>query len=164
MKLVTPDFGLIFWMSLTFLTVLFLLSKFAWKPIMKMISEREKNIEEALQSAERAKNEMAKLQSNNEQLLREAQKERDELLKSAREAREQMILEAKSKANEEAARMIALAKEAIHNERMAAITELKNQVAKLSLEVAEKLIKKQLSSDASQQELANKMIDDIKLN
>lgn len=164
MKLVTPDFGLIFWMSLTFLTVLFLLSKFAWKPIMKMISEREKNIEEALQSAERAKNEMAKLQSNNEQLLREAQKERDELLKSAREAREQMILEAKSKANEEAARMIALAKEAIYNERMAAITELKNQVARLSLEVAEKLIKKQLSSDASQQELANKMIDDIKLN
>lgn len=164
MKLITPEFGLIFWMSLTFLTVLFLLSKFAWKPIMKMISEREKNIEEALQSAERAKNEMAKLQSNNEQLLREAQKERDELLKSAREAREQMILEAKTKANEEAARMIALAKEAIHNERMAAITELKNQVAKLSLEVAEKLIKKQLSSDASQQELANKMIDDIKLN
>jgi len=164
MKLVTPDFGLIFWMSLTFLTVLFLLSKFAWKPIMKMISEREKNIEEALKSAERAKNEMAKLQSNNEQLLREAQAERDELLKSAREARELMISEAKSKANEEAARMIALAKEAINNERMAAITDLKNQVAKLSLEVAEKLIKKQLSNDASQQELANKMIDDIKLN
>lgn len=164
MKLVTPDFGLVIWMSLTFLTVLFLLSKFAWKPILKMIKDREDSIEGALQSAEKAKQEMVRLQSNNENLLREAQLEREAMLKAARDAKDAMINEAKATAKAEADRMISLAREAINNEKQAAVTELKNQVAQLSLQVAEKLIREQLSSDEKQKELANKLVAELKLN
>jgi F-type H+-transporting ATPase subunit b len=164
MKLVTPDLGLVIWMSLTFLTVLFLLSKFAWKPILKMIKDREESIEGALQSAEKAKQEMVRLQSNNENLLREAQIEREAMLKAARDAKDAMIHEAKATAKAEADRMIALAREAINNEKQAAVTELKNQVAQLSLQVAEKLIREQLSSDEKQKELANKLVAELKLN
>jgi F-type H+-transporting ATPase subunit b len=164
MKLVTPDFGLVIWMTLTFLTVLFLLSKFAWKPILKMISEREKTIEDALLSAENAKQEMARLTANNESLLREAQAERDAMLKIARETKDQIINEARAKATTEAERLIAIARESINNEKMAAVTELKNQVAQLSLQVAEKLVKQQLTSDEKQKELANTLINELKLN
>ncbi|HPH81934.1 MAG TPA: F0F1 ATP synthase subunit B [Flavobacteriales bacterium] len=164
MKLVTPDFGLVIWMTLTFLTVLFLLSKFAWKPILKMISEREKTIEDALLSAEKAKQEMARLTANNEALLREARSERDAMLKEARETKDQIINEARSKATVEAERLIAIARESINNEKMAAVTELKNQVAQLSLQVAEKLVKQQLSTDEKQKELANTLISELKLN
>ena len=164
MKLVTPDFGLVIWMTLTFLTVLFLLSKFAWNPILKMISEREKTIEDALLSAENAKKEMARLTANNESLLREAQAERDAMLKIARETKDQIINEARAKATTEAERLIAIARESINNEKMAAVTELKNQVAQLSLQVAEKLVKQQLSSDEKQKELANTLINELKLN
>jgi F-type H+-transporting ATPase subunit b len=164
MKLVTPDFGLVIWMTLTFLTVLFLLSKFAWKPILKMISDREKTIEDALLSAENAKQEMARLTANNEALLREAKVERDAMLKEARETKDQIINEARSKASTEAERLIAIARESINNEKMAAVTELKNQVAQLSLQVAEKLVKQQLSSDEKQKELANTLINELKLN
>jgi F-type H+-transporting ATPase subunit b len=164
MKLITPDFGLVIWMTLTFLTVLFLLSKFAWKPILKMISEREKTIEDALLSAENAKKEMARLTANNESLLREAQAERDAMLKIARETKDQIINEARAKATTEAERLIAIARESINNEKMAAVTELKNQVAQLSLQVAEKLVKQQLSSDEKQKELANTLINELKLN
>jgi F-type H+-transporting ATPase subunit b len=164
MKLVTPDLGLVIWMSLTFLTVLFLLSKFAWKPILKMIKDREESIEGALQSAEKAKQEMVRLQSNNENLLREAQLEREAMLKAARDAKDAMINDAKATAKAEADRMISLAREAINNEKQAAVTELKNQVAQLSLQVAEKLIREQLSSDEKQKELANKLVAELKLN
>lgn len=164
MKLVTPDFGLVIWMTLTFLTVLFLLSKFAWKPILKMISEREKTIENALLSAENAKQEMARLTANNESLLREAKVERDAMLKVARETKDQIINEARAKATTEAERLIAIARESINNEKMAAVTELKNQVAQLSLQVAEKLVKQQLTSDEKQKELANTLINELKLN
>jgi F-type H+-transporting ATPase subunit b len=164
MKLVTPDFGLVIWMTLTFLTVLFLLSKFAWKPILKMISEREKTIEDALLSAEKAKEEMAKLTANNELLIKEAQAERDALLKMARDTKDQIINEARDKASKEAERLIEVARETINNERQKAITELKNQVATLSLEVAEKLVRKELSSDDKQRALAESLIADAKLN
>ncbi len=164
MKLVTPDFGLVIWMTLTFLTVLFLLSKFAWKPILKMISEREKTIEDALLSAEKAKQEMARLTANNEALLREARSERDAMLKEARDTKDQIINEARSRATVEAERLIAIARESINNEKMAAVTELKNQVAQLSLQVAEKLVKQQLSTDEKQKELANTLISELKLN
>ena len=151
-------------MSLTFLTVLFLLSKFAWKPILKMIKDREESIEGALQSAEKAKQEMVRLQSNNENLLREAQLEREAMLKAARDAKDAMINDAKATAKAEADRMISLAREAINNEKQAAVTELKNQVAQLSLQVAEKLIREQLSNDEKQKELANKLVAELKLN
>lgn len=164
MKLVTPDLGLVIWMTLTFLTVLFLLSKFAWKPILKMISEREKTIEDALLSAEKAKEEMAKLTANNELLIKEAQAERDALLKVARDTKDQIINEARDKASKEAERLIEVARETINNERQKAITELKNQAATLSLEVAEKLIRKELSSDESHKKLAESLIADANLN
>lgn len=164
MKLVTPELGLVFWMSLTFLTVLFLLSKFAWKPILKAIREREDSIEEALESAEKAKQEMKNLQAGNEKLLKEAQAERDVILKAAREAKEQILVEARQKANEEAERLVAIARDTIRHEKMAAVTELKNQVAHLSLDIAEKLIKQKLSTDPQQKELAEKMVEEIKMN
>jgi F-type H+-transporting ATPase subunit b len=151
-------------MSLTFLTVLFLLSKFAWKPILKMIREREKSIEDALGAAEQAKVEMKKLYAGNEQLLREAMNERDQILKIARETKEQIVAEARQKAAEEAERIVASARETIRHEKMAAVIDLKNQVASLSLEVAEKLVRQQLSSDDKQKELAAKLVADAKLN
>jgi F-type H+-transporting ATPase subunit b len=129
-----------------------------------MISEREKTIEDALLSAENAKKEMARLTANNESLLREAQAERDAMLKIARETKDQIINEARAKATTEAERLIAIARESINNEKMAAVTELKNQVAQLSLQVAEKLVKQQLSSDEKQKELANTLINELKLN
>jgi F-type H+-transporting ATPase subunit b len=164
MELVTPDIGLLFWMTLSFLIVLFLLTKFAWKPINQMLKERDKSIEDALAQAEKAKEEMAKLNADNERLIREAQQERDNILKAAREAKEQMISEAKGKAKEEADKLVASARESIENERKAAITDIKNQVALLSMEIAEKLIKKELSTDAGQKELTGKLIGEIKLN
>lgn len=156
--------GLFFWQLVIFVSLIFLLRKFAWKPILTAVDEREGKISDALEQAEKAKAEVARLQSNNEALLREAQAERDAILKAARDAKESMISEAKAKASEEANRMIEQARESIRNEKMAAVTELKNQVAALSLEIAEKLVKEQLSSDAKQVELSNKLVSEIKLN
>jgi F-type H+-transporting ATPase subunit b len=164
MKLVTPDLGLVIWMTLTFLTVLFLLSKFAWKPILKMIGEREKSIEEALLSAERAKQEMSRLSANTELLLKEAQAEREAMLKSAKEVKEQIIAEAREKATSEAERLVSIARETINVERQKAISEIKNQVAKLSIEVAEKLVRQELSSNEKQVALAESLVAQAKLN
>jgi F-type H+-transporting ATPase subunit b len=164
MELVKPDIGLLFWMVISFLIVFFLLKKFAWKPILEMLDEREKTIETALQSAEKAKDEMARLQANNEQLIQEAKAERDNILKAARDAKDSIIAEAKSRANEEADRLIKIARENINNEKMAAITDLKNQVANLSVEIAEKLIKVELANKESQKDLINKYLEEAKLN
>src|ERR1043165_8101970 len=128
MELVKPAFGLIFWMLLSFGIIFFILKKFAWKPILNMLTEREASIQNALDSAEKAKEEMKALQSNNEKILADARNERDQLLKDAREIREKMISEAKGTAAKEADRLLAIARENIQNEKMAAITELKNQV------------------------------------
>jgi F-type H+-transporting ATPase subunit b len=151
-------------MVISFLIVFFLLKKFAWKPILEMLDEREKTIETALQSAEKAKDEMARLQANNEQLIQEAKAERDNILKAARDAKDSIIAEAKSRANEEADRLIKIARENINNEKMAAITDLKNQVANLSVEIAEKLIKVELANKESQKDLINKYLEEAKLN
>ncbi|HAS36728.1 MAG TPA: ATP synthase F0 subunit B [Flavobacteriales bacterium] len=164
MGLVTPGFGLIFWTTLSFLIVLFLLRKMAWGPILKSLKEREDSIEGALQSAEKAKEEMEKLQSSNEALLREARDERDLLLKEARATKDAIVGEAKLKAKEEADRIISEARTAIENEKMAAITELKAEVANISLDIAEKLLRKELSGDAGQQELVDNMLSKVKLN
>jgi F-type H+-transporting ATPase subunit b len=164
MDLITPSIGLIFWNTVVFVVLLFLLNKFAWKPILGAVKKREESINNALAAAEDAKAEMAKLQSQNEALLQEARIERDQMLKDARDSRERMIAEAKSKASEEADRMIAAARESIRNEKLAAITELKNQVAVLSLEIAEKILRQELSSTDKQQALANSLIEDMNLN
>lgn len=164
MELVKPSIGLIFWMVVSFSIILFLLRKFAWKPILGMIKERELSIENALASAENAKEEMKALQSNNEKILAEARNERDQLLKDAREIREKMISEAKGIATKEGERLLTIARENIQNEKMAAITELKNQVATLSIEIAEKILKSELSSDEKQKTLVNTLLKDVNLN
>jgi F-type H+-transporting ATPase subunit b len=164
MKLVTPDIGLLFWMLVSFTIVLFLLKKYAWKPILNTLNDREKSIADALDSAERAKQEMKTLQSNNERILNEAKAERDQLLKDAREIREKMISEAKGLASKEGERLLSIARENIQNEKMAAITELKNQVASLSIEIAEKILKSELSSDEKQKSLVTTLLKDVNLN
>lgn len=163
-SIVSFDYGLIFWMSLTFLTVLFILAKFAWKPIMKAIKERETNIENALKSAENAKAEMNNLKAENERILAEARNERDKMMKDAREIREQMIAEAKNKAKSEGDKLLAMARESIQNEKMAAITDLKNQVAQLSIDIAEKILARELSDENKQKELIGNLLKEVKLN
>lgn len=164
MELVTPGIGLIFWQVVTFLVVLFLLSKFAWKPIMQALNERENSIEEALRSAEKAKLEMQSLKADNEKLLAEARLERDKILTEASEAGNNMIEAARLKANEEGARMITQAREAIENEKRAAITEVKNMAATLSLEIAEQILRRELSDKNAQQALAKDYIREVTLN
>ena len=164
MELIQPGLGLIFWMTLSFSLVLFLLGKYAWKPIMKMLKEREESIDKALHAADKAREDMKGLKIDNEKLLAEAKNERDAILSEARKIREKMIEEARGKANEEAQRIVDSAMERIENEKMAAITELKNQIALLSIEIAEKLIREELSHDKKQEELIKKMLDDVRAN
>lgn len=164
MELVKPAFGLIFWMFVSFGLILFLLKKFAWKPILEMLDEREKTISDALNSAQKAKEEMTALRAGNEKLLQEARNERDNLLKEAREAKEAIINEAKTKATEASDKILASARENIANEKMAAITELKNYVATLSIEIAEKVLKQELADPNKQKELVQSLLKDTKLN
>ena len=164
MRLVMPDTGLLIWMMITFLIVLILLRKFAWKPILKMIKEREDSIDSALKSAENAKLEMLALKSDNEKILAQARNERDTMMKEARDMKEQIVGEAKGKAKEEADKILTSAREAIQNEKMAAITELKNQVALLSVEIAEKILKRELSDENKQKDLLGDLLKDTKLN
>lgn len=156
--------GLFFWQTLLFLVLLFLLKKYAWKPILNAVNEREKSIEDALNKAEEAKKEMAELVSANEDLLKEARVERDEILKEARSLKDKIIAEAKAKANEDAERIVASARESIQHEKMAAVTELKNQVAVLSIEIAEKILKQELSSEAKQSSMISSVVNEIQLN
>lgn len=164
MDLITPNLGLVFWMTLCFLIILFILRKFAWKPIMKTLKDREDKIEQSLRQAEKAHAEMKQLKFSNEQLLKEAKEERDSLLNDARAIKEKIIEDARVKANEEADRIVQAAKDSIHYEKMEALTELKNQVALLSVDIAEKLIQQELSKDNKQQDFIDKLLKDISFN
>ena len=164
MELIKPEIGLIFWMTISFLVVLFILGKFAWPMILKALKEREESIAHALNSAKRAKEEMAALKSDNEKLIVQARAERDLLLKEARDTRDSIVAEAKNKAQTEANKITAQARETINNEKMAAITELKNQVAAMSIEIAEKILRQELSIDEKQKNLMENLIKDISLN
>ncbi|MEY4111104.1 MAG: hypothetical protein RLZZ46_1459 [Bacteroidota bacterium] len=164
MELVKPELGLIFWMAVTFLIVLFILKKFAWGPILNAIHEREQNIEKSLNLAQQARAEMEDLKAGNEKLLAEARMERDKILKEAREIKDGMLAEAKNKAQVEAERIVADARRNIETEKLAAINELKNQVALISLEIAEKIVRQQLSEDSKQKELVSKLVSEVKLN
>lgn len=164
MELVKPEFGLVFWMTVSFLIVVFILRKFAWGPILSSLKERETSIEDALNAAKKAKDEVANMKAENEQLLKQARNERDMMLKEARDTKDAIVNEARAKAQTEADRMISSARETIQNEKMAAITELKNQVATLSIEIAEKVIRQQLASDEKQKALVNDLLKDVKLN
>ncbi|MBC5775819.1 F0F1 ATP synthase subunit B [Pontibacter sp. KCTC 32443] len=164
MELVTPNFGLIFWQLVTFLIVLFLLTKFAWKPIMNALRERETSIENALSAAEKAKLEMQGLKAENEKLLAEARMERDKILKEASDAGNALVENARNKANEEGARLIAQAREAIENEKRAALTEVKNMAAALSVDIAERILRRELNDPQAQQALAQDYIREVTLN
>ena len=163
-KLITEfSIGLFFWQTVIFIFLILLLKKFAWKPILDAVNEREEGIKNALLSAEKAKEEMASLQSNNEETLKKARSERDSLLKEAREIKQQLIDEAKSEAKNEAKKIISQAQETIQNEKNAAIVDLKNQVAGLSIDIAEKVLKEKLSDDKAQMKLVKDLVKEVTL-
>ena len=164
MDLVTPDVGLLFWTLISFFVLLFLLRKFAWKPILGAVNSREEGIKDALAAAEKARLEMENLHADNERILKEARLERETLLKEAREIKAKMISDAKEEAQSQASKMIEQAQTAIESEKKAAMAELKNQVASLSLEVAEKVVRKELSNKDSQIKLVESMLGETKLN
>jgi F-type H+-transporting ATPase subunit b len=162
--LVEPGVGLIFWTTIVFLLLLFILGKYAWKPILKAIKEREESITNALSSADKALNDMRELKSANEIILTQARTERDGMLKEARETKDAIVAEAKQRAQAEYNRILATAREQITNEKNAAVAELKNQVAVLSIEIAEKILKSELSNDEKQKALVSNLMKDVNLN
>jgi F-type H+-transporting ATPase subunit b len=164
MDLVTPSIGLVFWTLVSFLVLLVLLKKLAWKPMLGAIHERERSIEEALNKAELARLEMSRLSSENETLMKEARLERDQLLKEAKELKDEILAEAKNQAQVEGAKLIEKAKIEINNQKVAALDEVKNQVATLSLEIAEKVLRKQFDNEKAQNALVSDLLKDVKLN
>jgi len=164
MGLVTPDFGLVFWMLVSFISLLIILKKFAWKPILGSLKAREDSIDEALKSAEKAKDGMARLHADNKVILQEAKVERENLLKEAREIKDKIVADAKNEATQEADKIITNAKAQIEGEKLAAISEIKEKVVLLSIDIAEKIIKKNLDSDSKQKDYADSLISNINLN
>ena len=163
MDLITPEFGLVFWTLITFLVLLFILRKFAWKPILGAVSDREEGIKNALASAENARKEMENLQADNERILQEARAEREAMLKDAREIREQTIAKAETEAQEKASKIIEKAQAAIESEKKAAMAELKSHVAGLSIDIAEKVVRGELSNKDKQLELVEEMLGETTL-
>jgi F-type H+-transporting ATPase subunit b len=164
MGLVTPNPGTLFWMLIIFGIVLFILRKFAWKPILNALKDREESIANALNSAEEAKKEVAGLIADNQKIIAEARQERNNILKEAKEIKEKIIAEAKEKAMQEASKSIEIAQRQIQSEKNAAINDIKKQVAELSVMIAEKVIKKELSNKSEQEKMVDGLVDDIKLN
>ncbi len=164
MDLVTPGIGLIFWQVVTFLILLIILKKYAWKPVLNAIKAREERIKGALESAEEAKLEMKQLKADNEIIIKEAKDERNKLLQEARDLKTHMIEEAKTQAGDEAKKIIEGAKLKIESEKDAAISEIKELVATLSIEIAEKILKKELDDKKDQQDLIKNSLKDLKLN
>ncbi|MES2388701.1 MAG: F0F1 ATP synthase subunit B [Bacteroidota bacterium] len=164
MDLVTPGLGLLFWQSMVFLLLLFVLGKFAWKPIMAGLHEREASIDAALKSAEKARHEMQALSNENEKLLAEARKERDRILLDATAAAAAIVAEARNEAGKKAAADLEAARQTIRTEKNAAVAELRNTVATLSLEIAGKVLRKDLSTDQSQKDLVATYLQSAKLS
>jgi len=164
MDLIKPEIGLIFWTALTFAILLFVLRKFAWKPILGAVSEREDNIRTALEEAEKARLEMENLQADNERILKEARAEREAMLKEARELKNKMIADAKDEAQTQASKMIEQAQTAIESEKKAAMAELKSHVAGLAVDIAEKVVRDELSNKDKQLQLVESMLGDTALN
>lgn len=162
MELVTPAIGLIFWTTVVFTLLVLLLKKFAWKPILSAVDERNQSIKNSLAQAEKARNKMSELTANNEKIIAQAKVDRDIILKEARDMKNEIISEAKDKASKEAEKLVSTAKEQILNEKMKAITELKNHVADLSIEMAEKILSSELSDVAKQKELVKKALKESK--
>lgn len=164
MSLINPGFGLVIWMLLAFGITLFVLAKYAWKPIMASLKEREVSIEESLQAAEKARDAMEDLKLDNEQLLRDAKDERDALLSDARKIKDKIIEEAKEKANAEGVNMIEAAKEQIDHQKNAAVVEIKNTIASYSILIAEKILKEELKDKKKQADYAEKLLKEISFN
>lgn len=164
MDLIIPSEGLLFWTTIVFAILLILLRKFAWKPILGAVQTREGNIQKALDAAKEAESKMASLTAQNEELLKQAREERDLILREAKAAKDSIVGEAKEVAQKEADRILVSANEQIANERRKAVTELKNQVGKLSLEIAEKILKAELDDKAKQEALVNNLVEDVNLN
>ena len=160
MELVTPAIGLIFWTTVVFTLLVLLLKKFAWKPILSAVDERNKSIKDSLAQAEKARSEMSELTANNEKIMAQAKVDRDIILKEARDMKNEIISEAKDKASKEADKIVSTAKEQISNEKMKALTELKNHVADLSIDMAEKILKLELSDSSKQKELITKALNE----
>jgi F-type H+-transporting ATPase subunit b len=164
MDLLSPDFGLIFWTVVIFLLTFLILARYAWKPILKMLDAREKSIAESIASADRIKAEMSQMKSEHEQMLVDARAERSRILKEAKEARDQIVSEAREQAKTEARRIVEDAQVAINNQKMQALTEVKNQVGKLALEVAGKILRKELSQGDAHEHYIRQLAEEIKLN
>ena len=164
MDLLLPHFGLIVWTLLSFLIVFFILKKYAWPMILNGLNEREANIANAIATAEKVKQEMAQLKSDNEALLAQAREERAAILKEAKEIKDKMINDAKEEAKSQAAKIIADANASIHHQKMAALTDIKNQVGKMVVEVSEKILRRELSDKPQQENYISKLAEEIKLN
>jgi F-type H+-transporting ATPase subunit b len=164
MELLTPAIGLLFWMALVFGILVFFLKKFAWKPILSSLKEREDSIESALRMAEETRAEMAKLKSDNDKILAEARAERDKMIRDAKNFTDKMIAEAKDKAVVEGNKIISDAREAVQQEKTAMVAQMKKDMATFSIEIAEKVIRKELSDKKSQEELVSNLISEARLN
>jgi F-type H+-transporting ATPase subunit b len=164
MDLLTPEFGLFFWTLLAFLFVFIILRKFAWKPILNMLGEREKGIADSLATAERVKNEMSQLKNDNEKLMAQAREERAAMLKEAKEMKDSIINKAKEDTKAIADKMIVEAHQQIQQQKMAAMTEVKNEIGNLAVEVAEKILRKQLATGTEQNNYVKMLAEDIKMN
>ena len=164
MKLLTPDFGLLIWTLLAFLIVFFILKKLAWPAIIKGLRDRENSIADSLATAQKVKEEMALMKSENEALLAKAREERAQLLKEARETKDKIINEAKEQAKTEANKIVTEAQAAINAQKMAALTEVKNQVGKLVIEVSEKVLRKELGNKDAQEAHIKGLVQEVKLN
>jgi len=164
MELLTPNPGLFFWNLVAFLVVFFILKKFAWKPILKSLKDRENGIADSLATAEKVKQEMAQLKSENETLLAKAREERALLLKEAKDTKDKIINEAKDAAKAEAARILADAQVSIEQQKMAALTDVKNQVGNLVIEVAEKVLRRELNNKNEQESYIKQLAGEVKLN
>ncbi len=164
MSLINPGFGLIIWMTIAFLIVLFVLKKYAWKPIMNALKEREDSIEESLRAADRAKEDMKALKLDNEKLLHEAKDERDAILRDARKIKAKIIEEAKEAADKEADNIVESAKERIENEKKAALVEIKNTIATYSIEIAEKILREELKDKKKQEDYIKNLLKETSLN
>ncbi|GAB2948312.1 F0F1 ATP synthase subunit B [Hymenobacter coalescens] len=162
--LTNPSFGLLFWQLAIFVILLLILRAFAWKPILAALSEREESIEGALRQADQAKLEMQALQAGNEKLLAEARQERDRILREASAMSNQLIETAKQKATDEGARLIMQAREAIQNEKQAALAEVKNTAAQLSIDIAERILRRELTDATAQKQLVTDYLQEVKLN
>lgn len=164
MELLKPDLGLIFWTLLVFLLVLWILGKYVWKPLVKGLGERERSITESVQAAEKVKQEMAQLKNENEALLAKARDERAAMMREAKETRDKIIAEAKEEAAKQTNKIVSEAQDIIERQKMAAITELKNNVGKLVIEVSEKVLRRELGSREAQEQYIRELTDKVQLN